>query len=63
MNDGKFINDEIVNKLIKNIIFDPIKKNKLIFDGYPRTLSQAKNLDSLISESKQKIDLFFSKRK
>ena len=26
MNDGKFINDEIVNKLIKNIIFDPIKK-------------------------------------
>ena len=59
MNDGKFINDEIVNKLIKNIIFDPIKKNKLIFDGYPRTLSQAKNLDSLISESKQKIDLIF----
>ena len=26
MNDGKFINDEIVNKLIKNIITDPQKK-------------------------------------
>ena len=35
MNDGKFVNDEIVNNLIKNIISDPEKKNKLIFDGYP----------------------------
>ena len=37
MNDGKFVSDEIVNKLIKKIIFDP-KKNKLIFDGYPRSI-------------------------
>ena len=34
--------------LIKKIIFDPKKKNKLIFDGYPRSLSQAKNLDLFI---------------
>ena len=59
MNDGKFISDEIVNKLIKNIIFDPDKKNKLIFDGYPRSLSQAKNLDFLLEDSNQKIDLIF----
>ena len=26
MNDGKFVNDEIVNKLIKDIIFDNKKK-------------------------------------
>ena len=26
MNDGKFVNDEIVNDLIKNFIFDPKKK-------------------------------------
>ena len=26
MNEGKFVNDEIVNKLIENIIFDPKKK-------------------------------------
>ena len=26
MNDGKFVNDEIVNKLIENCIFDPEKK-------------------------------------
>ena len=29
MNDGKFVNDEIVNRLINNILFDPNKKNKL----------------------------------
>ena len=59
MNDGKFVNDEIVNKLIKNVVFDPLKKDKLIFDGYPRSLSQAKNLDSLLDSSKQKIDFIF----
>ena len=32
------------------------KKNKLIFDGYPRSLSQAKNLDFLLENSNQKID-------
>ncbi len=56
MNDGKFISDEIVNKLIKNVISDPEKKGKLIFDGYPRSLQQAKNLDFLLSNSNQKID-------
>jgi len=59
MNDGKFVNDEIVNKLIENCIFDPEKKNKLIFDGYPRSLSQAKNLDFLLESSDQKIDYIF----
>ena len=59
MNDGKFVSDEIVNKLIKVLIIDPQKKNKLIFDGYPRSLSQAKDLMSLLAESNQKIDLIF----
>ena len=59
MNDGKFVSDEIVNKLIKDIIFDPQKKNRLIFDGYPRSLSQAKNLDLFLDNSQQKIDFIF----
>ena len=59
MNDGKFVNDEIVNKLIENVVFDPKKKNKLIFDGYPRSLSQAKNLDILLNNSNQKINFIF----
>tara|TARA_B100001287_G_C22403874_1_gene399178 strand:+ start:56 stop:619 length:564 start_codon:yes stop_codon:yes gene_type:complete len=59
MNLGKFVSDEIVNKLIKDIVFDPQKKNKLIFDGYPRSLSQAKNLDKLLNESNQNIGMIF----
>tara|TARA_B100001063_G_scaffold194400_1_gene185919 strand:+ start:211 stop:774 length:564 start_codon:yes stop_codon:yes gene_type:complete len=59
MNDGKFVSDEIVNDLIKKIVFDPKKKNKLIFDGYPRSLNQAKNLDLLLDQSNQMIDHIF----
>ena len=59
MNDGKFVSDEIVNNLIKDNLFDPQKKNRLIFDGYPRSLSQAKNLDLLLESSNQKIDFIF----
>ena len=57
MNDGKFVSDEIVNKLIEKLVSDPKKKNKLIFDGYPRSLNQAKNLEVLLKNSNQNIDL------
>ena len=59
MNEGKFVDDEIVNKLIEKVIFDEKKKNKLIFDGYPRTLKQAKSLDLLLERSNQKIEFIF----
>tara|TARA_X000001036_G_scaffold126865_1_gene120063 strand:- start:40 stop:603 length:564 start_codon:yes stop_codon:yes gene_type:complete len=59
MNDGKYVSDEIVNKLIKDVVIDPNKKGRLIFDGYPRSLSQAKNLDLLLTNSNQKIDCIF----
>ena len=59
MNDGKFVSDEIVNTIIRKFIFDPQKKNKLIFDGYPRSLDQAKNLDNFLNDSEQKIGFVF----
>ena len=59
MNNGKFVSDDIVNQLLEKHIFDPNKKNKLIFDGYPRSISQAQNLDLLLDTSKQKIDFVF----
>ena len=59
MNDGKFVSDEIVNSLIEKLMLDPRKKDKLIFDGYPRSLSQAKHLDLLLDKSNQKIDHIF----
>ena len=59
MNEGKFVSDKIVNELIEKLIHDPQKKDKLIFDGYPRSLSQAKYLDLLLDKSNQKIDYIF----
>ena len=59
MNEGKFVSDKIVNALIKKLIDEQKKKNKLIFDGYPRSLSQAKNLDLLLVSSNQTINHIF----
>ncbi len=59
MNNGNFVSDEIVNELIKNVIFDPKKNDSLIFDGYPRSLSQAKNLENLLNSSNLNIDFIF----
>ena len=49
MKEGKFVDDEIVNSLMKKVISDNSKKGKLIFDCYPRTIDQAKNLDLLLT--------------
>ena len=57
MNSGELVSDEIVSSLIEKFISNDTFKNKTIFDGYPRNLSQAKNLDNLLKQSKQKIDL------
>ncbi len=59
MGDGRFVSDEIVNSLIEKVLSDPTKKNKLIFDGYPRSLTQAKNLEKLLGKTNQKIDFVF----
>ncbi|MBD1139346.1 nucleoside monophosphate kinase [Pelagibacterales bacterium SAG-MED46] len=59
MNEGKFVSDKIVNTLIEKLVFDPEKKNKFIFDGYPRSISQAKSLNSLLVSSNQTIDHIF----
>ena len=57
INDGNLVSDEIVGNLIEKYISDQNYNNKLIFDGYPRNLAQAKNLDQLLNKHKQKIDL------
>ena len=59
INDGKFVSDQIVNQLIEKFISDTKKRNRLIFDGYPRSLTQAKNLNLLLDTHNQKIDFIF----
>jgi len=55
ISEGEFATDNIVNKLLDNIIKNPIYKNRIIFDGYPRNISQAKNLKTSLSKDSQSI--------
>ena len=57
INSGELVSDDIVSNLIENFISKDIYKNRLIFDGYPRNLNQAKNLDKLLKQNNQKIDV------
>ena len=57
MNSGFFVSDEIVSELIEKIIKDEKYNSRIIFDGYPRSLNQAKNLDVLLKKYNQKIDI------
>ena len=57
INSGELVSDKIVNNLIEKFVSNDNYKNKIIFDGYPRTLNQAKNLDNLLKKHKQKIDI------
>ena len=57
ISSGSLVSDEIVSNLIEKIISNKIYNNRIIFDGYPRNLIQAKNLDNLLEKFDQKIDL------
>ena len=52
---GQLISDDIINEIIINILSNKKYFNRLIFDGYPRNLNQAKNLDFQIKKYNQKI--------
>ena len=57
VNSGSLVSDEIINSLIEKIVSNKKYKNKIIFDGYPRNLSQAENLNTLLLKYNQKIDI------
>jgi len=60
INNGKFVSDEIINNLIDKVSSNKSFFNKLIFDGYPRNLNQAKNLDKIFKKYNQKISCVLS---
>ena len=57
INSGSFVSDEIVSDLIEKVIKDKKYNNRIIFDGYPRSLVQARNLDNLLNKYHQKISI------
>ena len=57
MNSGNLVSDKIVSDLIEIYISNNDFNDRLIFDGYPRNISQAENLNSLLNKFNKKIDL------
>ena len=52
---GEFVSDEIVDNLIKKSILKIKFNHPIIFDGYPRNLSQTNNLENILNKFNQKI--------
>ena len=57
INNGELVSDDVVSDLIEKFISKDTFKQKIIFDGYPRNLNQAINLDNLLKKYNQKIDI------
>jgi len=48
---GDFVSDEIVNEILINTVSNDLYKNQIIFDGYPRNLEQANNLNKIFKKN------------
>ena len=57
---GNFVSDDVINRLLKNAILNLKFRDRIIFDGYPRSIEQSKNLDNILQEFNQKIELIIS---
>lgn len=47
---GELVPDDVVIGMVKNKIKENINSNGFIYDGFPRTIAQAKALDQLLAE-------------
>ena len=55
ISNGKFVSDKMVNTLLRQSITNLKFRDRIIFDGYPRNVDQAKNLKLILSEFDQTI--------
>ena len=52
---GNFVSDDTVNTLLRKSITNLKFRDRIIFDGYPRNIQQANNLNEILTEFNQKI--------
>ena len=55
--EGKLVPDEVTNAMVKDRLNEADCENGFILDGYPRTISQAEELDKILEEKERKLDL------
>ena len=53
---GDLVSDDIVNNLLNKVITNYNCRNRIIFDGYPRNISQAKTLEIMLNSDNQSIN-------
>ncbi|MEC7671202.1 MAG: adenylate kinase [Pseudomonadota bacterium] len=54
---GKLVNDELIIKIMEEKLIATKSKPGRIFDGFPRTLIQANELEGLLKRNQMKLDL------
>ena len=52
---GQFASDKLVNTLLRKSITNLKFRDRIIFDGYPRNVEQAKNLEIILTQFNQTI--------
>jgi adenylate kinase len=50
MSTGRLVNDDLVNQMVLNRLYEKDTRRGYILDGYPRTLDQANFLDATLEE-------------
>ena len=53
---GDLATDEIVDRLLKKVVISANIRNNIIFDGYPRNINQAENLELILNSDNQSIN-------
>jgi|TARA_B100000315_G_C14550003_1_gene575281 adenylate kinase len=60
INKGILVSDDTINNLLEKIISSTNNFNKLVFDGYPRSMSQVEKLNYYMEKYKQKLSVVIS---
>ena len=57
MDSGALVPDDLVTKMLKERLAEKDAAGGAIFDGYPRTVAQAKSLDALLKGAGGRVDV------
>ena len=56
MDAGEYVPDEITNQMVRDRIAEPDAAEGFLLDGYPRTVAQVEELDSMLSAGGHELD-------